>query len=277
MARPTPARLKIQSGPSGFKYNLSLVLPGNTGSQITPAADIGWVGLYQITVGFGQTQVTAANISIIPTAPFLTWKLPSLRPGFGSGIQSFLGSGTFSVPVGVTQVEVEVWGGGSGSYASLPGLASGGGSGGGYAKKLVTNLVPGQPIAVTVGVGGGGGTSAGSAAQAGGASAFGQFVSASGGSLNPLASVSAPQNGATPAGVGLGGDVNFKGSAGQAGVLNQGGLGGAAPMGGSQNSGTVGNPGAFPGGGASGAGTGANSNAAFDGAPGAGGLVVVRW
>ena len=115
------------------------------------------------------------------------------RPGFGSGIQSFLGSGTFSVPVGVTQVEVEVWGGGSESYASLPGLASGGGSGGGYAKKLVTNLVPGQPIAVTVGVGGGGGTSAGSAAQAGGASAFGQFVSASGGSLNPLASVSAPQ------------------------------------------------------------------------------------
>jgi hypothetical protein len=59
--------------------------------------------------------------------------------------------------------------------------------------------------------------------------------------------------------------------------MNQGGMGGAAPLGGTQNSGTTGNPGIFPGGGAAGAGTGANSNTAFDGAPGASGLVIVRW
>ena len=46
-------------------------LPGDTGSQVTPGADSGWIGLYQITVSYGQTHITAANISVIPTAPFL--------------------------------------------------------------------------------------------------------------------------------------------------------------------------------------------------------------
>ena len=251
--------------------------PANSGSQVTPSADSGWVGLYQIVVAFGQTSVTSSAISVIPTAPFLTWKLPALRPGFGSGVQSFAASGNFIVPAGVTQVEVELWGGGSGCFASAAGIASGGGSGGGYARKLVAGLTPGQAVPVTVGAGGAGGTVAGAAAGSGGTSNFGQYVSATGGSLNYLATASAPQNGATPPGQGVGGDVNFTGSAGQAGILNQGGMGGAAPMGGTQNSGTTGKTGTFPGGGAAGAGTGANSATPYDGAPGAGGLVVVRW
>jgi hypothetical protein len=252
-------------------------IPGNTGSQTTPVADSGCVGLYQITVSYGQTQVTAADIGIIPTAPFLTWKLPSLRPGFGSGVQTFLTSGAFAVPAGVTQVEVEVWGAGSGSYASIPGLPSGGGSGGGYAKKLIAGLTPGQIVPVVIGAGGVAGNTAGVAAGLGGTSSFGSSVSATGGSLNYLATASAPENGATPPGVGVGGDVNFAGSAGQAAILNQGGMGGASPIGGSQNSGQTGNVGTFPGGGAAGAGTGAAGNSAFNGAVGGGGLVVVRW
>jgi hypothetical protein len=252
-------------------------VPGNTGSQTTPAADSGWTGLYQVTVSYSQTQVTAANIAIIPTAPFLSWKLPSLRPGFGSGVQSFVSSTNFIVPAGVNQVEVEVWGAGSGSYGSVPGLPSGGGSGGGYARKLVTGLIPGQVVPITVGGGGSPGTTNGLAAGPGGASGFGQFVSATGGSLNYLATTSAPENGATPPGVGIGGDVNFTGSAGQAGLLNQGGMGGAPPIGGAQNSGGAGNSGSFPGGGAAGAGTGPAGNTAFNGGGGGGGLVVVRW
>src|ERR1700722_13084585 len=47
-------------------------MPGNTGSQSTPVADSGWIGLYQITASYGQTQVTGMDISVIPTAPFLT-------------------------------------------------------------------------------------------------------------------------------------------------------------------------------------------------------------
>ena len=251
--------------------------PANTGAQVMPAADSGWIGLYEISVAYGQTQITAANIQVIPTAPFLNWKLPALRPGVSTGVQSFASSGVFSVPAGVTQVEVEVWGGGAGSFASVPGLASGGGSAGGYAKKLVIGLVPGQAIAVTVGGGGVGGTTVGGSAAAGGTSSFGQIVSATGGSLNYLSTTLAPENGATPPGIGIGGDVNFMGSAGAAGILNQGGMGGAAPIGGTQNSGTIGNVGIFPGGGAAGAGTGSGGNTAFNGAAGAGGLVVVRW
>jgi hypothetical protein len=252
-------------------------LAGNTGSQAAPATDSGWIGLYQIAVSYGQTQITAANIAVVPTAPFLAWKLPSLRPGFATGVQTYTGSGNFVVPAAVTQVEVEIWGGGSGSFASVPGLPSGGGTGGGYARKLVTGLVPGGIVSVTVGGGGAAGSTGGAAAGPGGTSSFGQFVNATGGNLNYLATTSTPGNGATPAGIGVGGDVNFVGSAGQAGILNQGGMGGASPIGGAQNSGSTGNAGSFPGGGAAGAGTGAAGNAAFNGASGGGGLVVVRW
>jgi hypothetical protein len=249
----------------------------NAGSQVTPPVDNGWVGLYVVTVSYGQTTINANCIFQLITAPFLSWKLPALKPGFGSGVQTLTASGRFVVPQGVSQVEVELWGGGSGTFASTAATPSGGGSGGGYARKRITGLVSGQTIPVTVGGGGAAGNTSGGWASGGGTSSFGTYVSATGGSLNPLASPGSPQNGATPSGVGVGGDVSIGGSAGQAGVLNQGGLGGAAPMSGVQNSGSWGLPGVFPGGGASGAGTGANSATPYNGATGANGLVVVRW
>jgi hypothetical protein len=252
-------------------------VPSSNGTQLTPATDQGWIGLYVVTVSFGQTAVGAANIAILPTAPFILWKLPLLRPGFGSGVQSFLSSGEFMVPPGVSQIEVELWGAGSGSFASVSTNPSGGGSGGGYARKLITNLTPGQIIGVIVGSGGAGGTVSGSPAAAGGTSSLGQYVSATGGGLNYFASTGSPELGATPPGVGINGDVNLTGSAGQTGLLYQGGMGGGAPMGGGQNSGTTGVAGATPGGGAAGAGTGANSATPYDGAAGGNGLVVVRW
>lgn len=252
-------------------------MPAQSGSQTTPPVDDGWVGLYVIPVTYGQTAIAAGDIVALPTAPFLTWKLPSLRPGFGSGVQSFTASGTFTVPAGVTQVEVEVWGAGAGSFASVANGPSGGGAGGGYARKRIIGLTPGQSIAVTVGTGGNAGTTGGAAATPGSSSSFGPYVSATGGSLNYLASVTAPQNGGTPSGIGAGGDVNLAGSAGQAGLFNQGGLGGGAPMGGTQNSGTTGVVGTCPGGGAAGAGTGANGTTPYNGAAGGNGLVVIRW
>jgi hypothetical protein len=251
--------------------------PAATGSQVPPAPDTGWVSLYVVNVSYGQTVIDQSSIIVSPSSPALQWKLPALRPGFGSGVQSFTASGTFVVPTGVSQVEVELWGGGSGSFASAAGVASGGGSGGGYARKRITGLTQGQQIAISVGAGGTAGGVGGPAPSAGGTSSFGSLVSATGGSLNYLATTSSPQNGATPPGIGVGGDTLLSGSAGQAGSGSQGGLGGAGAMGGTQNSGTTGVAGLFPGGGASGAGTGANGSTPYAGAAGAGGLVVVRW
>ena len=247
------------------------------GAQLTPPVDVGWVGLYVITVGYAQSTITATNIATLPTAPFITWKLPSLVPGFGSGVQAITSSGAFTVPAGITQVEVEVWGGGSGSFASTATVASGGGSGGGFARRRVTGLTPGQNVPVTIGAGGVGGTTAGAAAGSGGSSSFGTFVSATGGALNATATPTNPQNGATPGGIGIGGDLNLSGSSGQSAFMSAAGVGGAAPLGGMQSSGTVGVPGVFPGGGAGGAGTGSSGTTAYNGAGGAGGMIVVRW
>jgi hypothetical protein len=249
--------------------------PATTGSQALPPVDNGWVGLYSVTIGYGQLAVTASNIAVWPLAPFINFKLPQLRPGFASGVQTFTTPGefTFTVPVGVTQVEAEVWGAGSGSFASVSGVPSGGAGGGGYARGRVTSLTAGTLISVVVGAGGSAGTGSANPTT-GGSSSLGA-ISATGGGLNPQANASSPQNGA-PGGIGVGGDFNAAGSAGQAGISNVGGLGGAAPLGGSQNSGTAGNGGIFPGGGASGAGTGPAGNQANPGGSGAHGPTASR-
>ncbi len=250
--------------------------PAATGSQSTPPIDSGWTGLYVISVAYGQSAITATAINTLPGAPFLACKLPALRPGFASGVQTFTyPGGNFIVPAGVSQVEVEVWGGGSGSFASTITTAAGGGAGGGYARLRITSLIPGQKIPVTVGNGGAAGTTAGAVPNTGGTSSFGPYVSATGASLNYLDSFSTPQNGAYPPGSGIGGDINLTGSMGQDANNGKGGIGGGAPMGGFVSSGTFGLPGTFPGGGASGPGN--PSNVAYNGAAGASGLVIVRW
>lgn len=42
-----------------------------TGTQTTPAADVGYTGLYVVTVANGQTQITAGNISQVAGAPIM--------------------------------------------------------------------------------------------------------------------------------------------------------------------------------------------------------------
>lgn len=43
-----------------------------SGSQATPAADSGYIGLYVVTVAFGQTTITSGNISSLIGAPFIS-------------------------------------------------------------------------------------------------------------------------------------------------------------------------------------------------------------
>jgi len=271
---------------------VALTLKTGVGSATptAPAVDAGAVGLWQITVPYGATTVTSGMIAQIPTAPFIAFNLSNLRPGFASGIWSSFAHGTpnFTVPAGVTQIEVELWGAGSGSWASVSGCTGGGGSGGGYAKKRITDLTPGTVIPITIGQGGAAGVSNTSAPGSGGNSQFGSggtiYCSATGGTLNPIGTVGAPYLG-NQGGFGSGGDINLYGGDGGNGQVNQGGLtfnnggmGGTGPLsGGMEGSGTTGVAGRSPGGGASGAGSGATGTTAYAAAAGADGGCIVRW
>lgn len=226
--------------------------------------------------------LAAAGVVADTTGTVFNQVLTSIQSLIGAvphGVAVFNSAGAFSftVPAGVTAIEVELWGGGSGSWASTATIAGGGGSGGGYARKRISGLAPGTVIAGVIGAGGAAGTTAPLAPTAGGASSFGSvpYLSATGGVVNPTTTTGNPVSG-NLAGVGSGGDQNYYGGDGGQGIGTQGGLGGCGPMaGGGPNSGTSGRSGYAPGGGASGA--GCPAGIAYNGAAGAIGTCVVRW
>jgi len=235
--------------------------------------------------------LAAAGIAADTTATVFNQVLLSIQALIGAiphGVHNITSSGTWTVPAGVTTIEVEVWAGGSGSWASITGFAGGGGSGGGYARKRMIGVTPGAVATVVIGAGGTAGVSGTTAPGAGGASSFvlgGTTISATGGVVNPLGNVSTPTLG-NLAGVGSGGDLNLYGGDGGEGGANQGGLifnnggaGGEGPLSGGivNNAGGVGTAGRAPGGGASGAGSGSSGTTAQAAAAGAAGLCIVRW
>ena len=245
------------------------------GSQVTPLADAGFVGMWVVTVGYGAQQVTAANIIQVPGAPFIKTKLPQLTPGyrnmaaFGSGA-----SGAWTAPNGTSTVKVRVWAGGGAGGAGNGG-AGGGGSGGGFSEAYV-GVLPGQSYLVTVANGGLG------ASAAGGTSSFGNLASASGGGGGGAGSSNGSGSASSISGVGYGPGFGTAGSSGQSGstaascwVGGQGGASfgsaGAAGVVGGASSNVSGGSGAGPGaGGAGGIGSGS-------GGAGGAGLVVLEW
>jgi hypothetical protein len=112
-------------------------------------------------------QIPAAQLPIIPS---------------GRGIQFFTQSGTFTVPAGVTELQVIALGGGGGggAYASFGGgLIGGGGGAGAYAWVKLTNLAP--TCVVTIGAGGTCGVANGESGGPGGQTSFGSAVLCGGG------------------------------------------------------------------------------------------------
>ncbi len=253
--------------------------PAIVGTQVTPSVDASWSGLAVITVGYGQTQITAANITQISSSPALQYKLPALRPGF-SQIQAFATSGSFTVPIGVTRVKVTVIGGGGagGTHTTIP---SGGGGAGGQAIHVINGLTPGAVIPVTVGAGGvpwtGGSVGQGGS---GGTSSFGAYVSATGGQGGGGGSVVATAAGGG-GGSAVGGDVNSGGSCGGDSIIQaaRGGDGGGPGAGRGTTGSVQGIPGQGYGGGGGGGGS-SNTMGTGTGSPGgagAAGLVIVEY
>ena len=251
-----------------------------TGTQTTPAADAGYVGLYVVTVANGQTQITAPNIAQVAGAPIIT---PAVN-GRLLNVQVFTASGTYTPTPGTTTVIVEVQaGGGAGGGTQATGAsqvaAGSGGGAGGYAKKRITSGFAGA--AVTVGVGGA--VATGANGGNGNSSSFGAILSATGGiggSLGPAAVGDNRTVGGATGGTGTGGSINISGGFGRPGVYSTqalGGEGGGTPFG----SGPI-MPGANSNGpnatnygaGGSGAATFA-SQVAYTGGAGAAGIVII--
>jgi len=126
------------------------------------------------------------------------------------------GATTWTVPVGVTSVTVEAWGGGGAGGGATGSIAQGGGGAGGqYAKRTLT-VTPGASYAVVVGAGGVAGSANGGS---GGDSIFASTVVVARGGAG-----------------GTGANSNFSGRAGGAGSA-AGGVGDTVFAGGSGSSG----------------------------------------
>ena len=115
----------------------------------------------------------------------------------GSGINlnstihkvGFSSNGTWTCPIGVTQIMVELWGAGGGgggcNGAIYPRIRveGGGGGSGGYIKQSL-NVVPGQVYQISIGIGGNGGGQM-LYGQAGGSTSFDTLLFAQGGAGGP--------------------------------------------------------------------------------------------
>jgi hypothetical protein len=126
---------------------------------------IGYVTSTQATAGTWAT--TPSNVSGNSVEAPLLYTGPHL--------QNFSASGTFTVPAGVTSLEVAVYGGGGGGKGE-----GATGNAGAIAYAHVSGLTPGASISVTVGSGGAGGTYP-SNGSSGGTSSFGSYVTCTGG------------------------------------------------------------------------------------------------
>lgn len=201
--------------------------PVNAGSQQTPPVDSGWIGLYVISVNYGQTEIAAEDITQVPTAPFLPFKLPQLTPGV-SRMAIATTTQNWLVPSYVNLVRVRLWGGGgAGGFGG--GGAGGGGAGGGYSEGYYY-VTSGLAIAVTIGMGG---VQGGANGGVGGSTSFGTLASASGGGAGDTGSATTGGLASSTPGTGAGIGLLLAGTGGQNGLLFAsggyiGGMGGNA-------------------------------------------------
>jgi hypothetical protein len=288
--------------------------PAAAGTQLTPAVDAGWVGLYVVTVNFAQTTITANSIAISPGAPFIGTKIPGLAPilspqftgiplsvtppqndsstriattafvaAFGHiplGVATFATTSTWTVPAGVTRVQATVIGGGGGGSNCLPTVAAPGSDlssgGGGGAGGLAKGIYTVVPGAVIPITIGAGGTSQAN----GGTTSFSSFCSAGGGGGSAFQSANTSAGGA--GGVGVGGNIlNLAGgigSDGQSGPYTSMGNGAPGPFGGGGRAYAGGaNRLDAPGFGAGGGGCYASAAGTNAGGFGGRGFVILEW
>lgn len=217
--------------------------------------------------GTNPTTLAGAGISDALT----TLQTLQLLPFRAHKVFAVPGVFSWTVPEGVYRVFAKVIGAGGGGRNSS--VFGGGGGGGGVSEGLV-NVTPGQVISITVGSGGAGASYdvTNGVGGTGGSSAFGPYMSATGGSSGQTSG----QGGYT--GVGTGGDLNYGLGDGHAGyrvstttpsVAGAGGGPGGAGVAVTASGVTSGSLRAGRGPGGGGGGRMDNGGYAGDGAPGA--------
>lgn len=250
-------------------------------SGLTAGADyyIGsTVGAIQTTAGTNALKVGIA----LSTTTLLINKTAHQHPKITTYLTA-ASPATWTKPIGLKYIEVELvaGGGGGGGSSGVETLGAGGG-GGGYSKKIIQASALGATETVTIGAGGAGGVGANPGAT-GATTSFGSHLSATGGTGGDDSTGYNPGAG----GSGSGGDLNISGMSGGLGLLSSvvinSGIGGnsilgfgapavwATQVGGQSYNG---NGGSLYGGGGSGAvqdGTGAQN-----GGVGAAGIVIVK-
>ena len=237
--------------------------------------------LLAVIKGAGLTPDESSNVQLL--AAIKSFK----------GIQRFLSSGVFVVPVGITTIWVTAVAGGGGgggtlNIGAMGNIAAGGGGGGAgqYTLRQPFTVTPGQSIAISVGVAGTGGGIA-NAGNPGSATVIGSLVTLNGGSGGgPGAAGSTSQSWAGgPGGAGFpnGGDASDISTS--YGAIS--GAGGNSPLGGggggrrsALNSSLPGNS-AFAygagGGGAGGSYGGTATSSGNVGGPGSPGYVAIEY
>jgi hypothetical protein len=250
-----------------------------TGTQTTPSVDSGWVGLYVITVNYGQTQIVSGGITIYPGAPFIWNKLgaPSIPVPY---INATAGLWSATIPTGATRAKLTLVGGGGGGAGTGGTYNAGGGGAGATGIKWLSGLVSGQAITGTIGAGGTGGTTA-NGGNGGTTNAIvngvGTIYSAGGGLGGITSSVSVAGGGG---GTATNCDLNLTGGFGNDGditnVASPSGIGapGFMGMGGGRAASGGGSPANAM---APGAGGGGSYNIASTGGNGAAGMVMIEW
>jgi hypothetical protein len=144
---------------NGYEY---IKMPAGTTAQ-RPVTPLQGMQRYNTTLGYTEVYngVGWVGMGTQGTAP--------------RGMQVFTSGGTFTIPANVTSVKVTaVGGGGGGGGATDPGSSitnyGGGGGGGGNCISLLTNLIPGNTLSITIGSGGAAGNNGGGAGGSGSAS-----------------------------------------------------------------------------------------------------------
>jgi hypothetical protein len=116
---------------------------------------------------------------------------------YGTNVQTFDASGTWTKPATGSMACIRVWGGGCGGDRRTTTTTARGGGGGGYNEITVPLASLGSTVTVTVGAGGAGRTGSAGDGSAGGTTTFGALLGASGG---------LPDSSGTPGGMPLASD-----------------------------------------------------------------------